>query len=140
MSGGGVGGDESTRGGEAARTSAVPPAVSVAPRITTSTTLPSAVSICVLLERRPKPNFVDSSQPKETIRLQSATRKAAIASDATVSSPRNFCSSRSHGIGTSASGAYALITSAMFAATALGATRRPSCAQTRTRSFHGIAV
>ena len=67
-----------------------------------------------------------------------ATRNAAIASDATVSSPRNFCSSRSHGIGKSMSGAYARSTSEMFAATAVGATRRDNCAQMRTRSFHGI--
>ena len=85
--------------------SAVPPAVSVAPRITTSMFSPSAVSICVLLERRPRPNFVDSSHPNEMMRFARATRNAAIASEATVSSDRIRAMNLSQGTLMLASGA-----------------------------------
>ena len=118
----------------------MPPAVSVAPRITTSTTSPSCVSICVLDESKPKPNLVDSSQPNEMMRLQRATRKAAMASEATVSSARIFWISRSSGTERLASEAYAEMASKRLAPTALGATRRDNCAQMSTRSFCGMAL
>ena len=119
--------------------SAVPPAVSVEPRITTSQTSPSSVSICALLERRPSPNLVDSSQPKDLMRLHIATRNAAMASDATVSSPRILLISRSHG-SVAGSASSALMASVMLALIALGATRRESCAHTSTRRWLGSAV
>eukprot|EP00966_Prymnesium_polylepis_P130003 3006403-Prymnesium_polylepis.1 len=74
------------------------------------------------------------------MRFAIATRNAAIASDAIVSSPRILFVSRSHGSGSDCSGASAPMTSEMLAFTALGATRRESCAQTSTRTRHGSAV
>ena len=85
---------------------AVPPAVSVAPRGTRLTGVDEPCStICMLLDSSPSPHFVDSSQPKLRMRAQPATRNAAMHSPAIVTSPRIFCSCRSHGCGTTALGA-----------------------------------
>ena len=72
--------------------------------------------------------------------MESATRNAAIASLATVSSPRILPICCSLGIGIFSSGASAPIASDMLAATELGGTRRASCAQTRTRRSCGIGA
>eukprot|EP00966_Prymnesium_polylepis_P259915 6004128-Prymnesium_polylepis.2 len=69
------------------------------------------------------------------MRLACATLKAAMASEATVSSPRIIRIERSHGSGHFSSGASAPIASEMLALTAHGGTRRESCAQMRMRTF-----
>eukprot|EP00966_Prymnesium_polylepis_P225126 5206730-Prymnesium_polylepis.1 len=87
--------------------SAVPPAVSVQPRCTTSTRVPGASSgsICVLDDRIWSSYLDDSSTPKEMTRSDLATRTFAMHSPATVSSIRRVRSCRSVGSEYSTSGA-----------------------------------
>eukprot|EP00965_Chrysotila_dentata_P242309 6204799-Pleurochrysis_carterae.AAC.1 len=70
--------------------SAVPPGMTNAPRRTMSTMRPSTVSPCTLVLSVPTWNFVVSSKPNETMRLSSATRRAASISPTITISLRIF--------------------------------------------------
>ena len=104
------------------------------PRRQRSSRVPSKCSTWKLHEKTASPNFVDSSHPKHSTRLHLANLKAAIASPASVTSPRMILFWRWQLAGASMSGVRMASTSWMLAETVDGATPRASCAHFSARS------